>query len=238
MKSVDKTISLKLTEIVEDQTIYPRAQVDQMHVGHLVEVFRAKVDVPNIIVDRRSKRLIDGMHRKRALEVVLGSDSRVTVTSRRYSSDAEMFRDAMFLNSGHGQNLSAYDRKIAIQRAVTLQMTPREIASALRMTVEQVGEIHRVIISPHDIKPTNPFGIHHDDITGKANPVPLKMPIRHMAGHQLSSEQVSAIPSLGGNQQVFYINQLITLIKTGMIDLNSKGVVSGLDCLKKLLNAL
>lgn len=234
--NTDKAIQIRVSDIVEDFDLYPRAQVDALHIGHLAEAYRCKVEMPYIIVDKKTKRLIDGMHRKRAYAQVFGQDAKITVISRAYKSESEMFVDAMRLNSGHGRNLSPYDRSLAIAKAFEMKLDPAMIAEALRMSVEKVTEMKPCAIDPSKVRPAMAFVVRKGGKDGPEHQqVHLKMPVRHMAGEVLSTQQADAMQSLGGNNQMFYVNQLITLIESGMIDSENVKLQQRLDVLWELL---
>jgi hypothetical protein len=217
-----------LSDLVEDFTIYPRASVDETNVSHIVEVLRSGKEPPKIVVCVDSKRIVDGIHRYRAMRRVLGPNAEVVVEGRKYASDKERFLDAVRLNASHGRNLSTYDRVHCLIRADEFKLTAEEMADALSMTVGAVGELR-----------TDRMGrlrVARAEDTGRA--VPLKFPVKHMAGKTLTRAQVDVVKRLGGNNQVFYINQLVDLIENDMIDLENPRVVERLEVLLELLRKL
>lgn len=66
-------------------------------------------------------------------------------------------------------------------------------------------------------------------MAGKVEPIPLKRTIRHMSGHQLSQAQANANAKLSGMEQLFYVNQLLTLIENELIDRSNPQLMAALD---------
>jgi hypothetical protein len=56
-----------------------------------------------------------------------------------------------------------------------------------------------------------------------------------MQGMELSKEQTEAIKTLGGNNQTFYVNQLLTLIESGLLDTGNPGLMERLALLRDRL---
>jgi hypothetical protein len=66
--------------------------------------------------------------------------------------------------------------------------------------------------------------------------VPLKRTISHMAGKQLTKPQVDANDRLSGMNQVFYVNQIITLIENKLLNKEDAKLLSRLRVLHGLLD--
>lgn len=213
-------MKIKLTDIVEDFDLYPRGDVDSGHVAHIVDAIEAGADIPKIIICEKTRRIVDGFHRKRAWTRALGKDGEIEVIAKHYKNEAELFLEAMRLNAGHGRNLTSYDRTIAIEKAVRLDIDPADIATALNLKVERVTAYK----SERCAKLENSRRI-----------VPLKQPIRHFAGQTMTREQSEIIPKLGGNNALFYVNQLRMLVENDMIDSTNEKLLVGLADLGHLL---
>jgi hypothetical protein len=54
----------------------------------------------------------------------------------------------------------------------------------------------------------------------------------------MSRAQVDAMKHLGGNNQVFVVNQLIRLIENDMLDVENKNLMERLSVLKSLLRGI
>ena len=75
-------------------------------------------------------------------------------------------------------------------------------------------------------------------LTGTSNDVPLKHTIRHMAGKKLTKKQAVANKRLGGMNQMFYVNQVITLIDSDLLDTDNVELMKRIETLAQLLQQL
>ena len=63
----EKVIQIALAELVKDFNLYPRHKVESYHVTEMVDTFHAGTRFPPIIIDRKSKRIIDGFSQSNRL---------------------------------------------------------------------------------------------------------------------------------------------------------------------------
>lgn len=213
----------KISELVLDFNLYPRMQVDATTVTYLSQADDAGAVLPPIVVDKESLRVVDGFHRVKMFRAKYGDNHEVFVQEKTYANEQEMLLDAIRYNVVHGQKLSRYDRTHCIVMAEKMRIPEDELASALNMTMEKVGALK-----------ADRIGELH--VAGKKQIVPLKRTIRHMAGQKLTQKQVDANRMLGGMNQSFYVNQLITLIESGLLNTNDEIVMERLGVLRDLLN--
>jgi hypothetical protein len=215
--------TVPISELVEDFSIYPRFSVDQQHVTHLADVLLAGKKLPPILVDKKSKRIVDGIHRKRAYQRAFGDNARVPVLERVFASEKEMVKEAARANAAHGRRMTSIDFVRVILRCEELEIPTEEIAEILQLTVERVNELKL-------------------DRTARAEPgsmyVPIKRTIGHMHGKDLTQQQVVANGHLGGMNQAFYVNQLITLIESDLLDKENEQLQERLRKLFELLEAM
>lgn len=222
----DRKGKVKVGEVVLDFDFYPRADVDRQHLHYMREAHRAGVRLPPIVVDAASNRCVDGFHRTRMYRLELGPDAEVDAVFRDYPDEAALFMDAMRLNANHGRMLSTYDRARCVLRAEELLIEPEFVASALSLTVEAVANLHANRVS-------RLYGLRGSD--GAVRQVPIKRTIRHMSGRSLTKAQHEANEKLGGMEQLFYVNQLLTLIRTGLLDVDNAELMRRLGELKDAL---
>lgn len=221
-----KTTKRKLAELVLDFNLYPRVSVDSQHVGYLREAHEAGHALPPIIINGETNQVIDGFHRTKMYQQLdRNGDSVIEVQEKNYASDTEMLLAAMRYNAGHGRTLTRYDRTHCAILAEKLHIEMEELASALSISVERLGELKTDRIGEIKVGKT-------------VTSVPLKRTIRHMAGHRMSQEQVRANDALGGMNQSFYANQLIILIKSGLLDVNDEKLMQRLQELHGLLEEI
>lgn len=205
------------SELVLDFTLYPRVSVDAQHVAYISDAMRAGAEFPPVIADKKSKRVIDGFHRIKAT-LRLNPDGKVQVEWKTCRNDQEMFLEAVKRNAGHGRTLAMYDRTRCAVVAESLGIDPQRIATALNLTVERIEELRVTRVAT---------------VSGEA--VPLKRTLLHMAGKRMTRAQEKAQAKLSGMNQVFYANQLITLIEADLLDTENSVLMDALGKLYSLL---
>ncbi|MFD0204707.1 MULTISPECIES: ParB N-terminal domain-containing protein [Saccharothrix] len=111
--------------------------VDAEHVARLAEVID---DLPPIIVDRATMRVIDGAHRLRAAQQ-LGHEH---IPARLFDGDARTaYLLSVHCNTRHGLPLSRAERRQAAQRLVRLypQYSDRKLAALSGLSAKTIGTI-------------------------------------------------------------------------------------------------
>lgn len=212
---------MKLSELVLDYDLYPRPAIDTEHVKGMIDAEKAGAEFPPILVDKKSKRITDGFHRYRKQQRVFGPDGTIMVVLKSYKTEADMIEDAISLNAQHGKKLSPYDHARCILIAKRVKLSDTRLAGALHVPVKKLGEL-RV----RKIASTN------------GNQLAVKQTISHMAGKKLTAKQAEANGKLGGMKPLFYVNQLITLIKADLIDTGDDKLEEGLKRLGKLIEVM
>lgn len=213
------------SELVEDFDLYPRKDVDSQHVSNLVEALAADVELPAIIADRKSKRITDGFHRRRAWIRQAGNeDALIPVVFKDYKTDGEMFLDAMERNSAHGRRLASFDHVRCAMMAAKLKLKPATIAAALRLTTQKIEDLLSTRTATATLQGSN-----------RTTPVALKRTIRHMAGATMTKEQGEANLKLGGMSPAFYVNQVILLLENKLMPEDDENLNERLMALRKLL---
>jgi hypothetical protein len=217
----DKVVKVKLSSLIKDYNLYPRAEIQSVHVGEILEAMKAGVEMPMIVVDAKTSRIVDGWHRVSAYEKLYDNpDAEIKVIKRTYPSEKEVWLDAMRLNASHGARLSAWDKARCIAKSNDLGIDEDEIAAALNITREKIDEIVKI-----------KFGTSPDNES-----VPLKQTTHHMSGHNMTKKQVAYNNTAGGMHQLFYVNQVITMIESGSVDWDNENLVAGLAKLGKLID--
>lgn len=210
---------LKAAELVLDFAIYPRQNVSSTNVNTLIDALASGAELPPVIIDKKSKRVIDGFHRVRAHLRHFGEDkAEITVIEKSYPTEAALFVDAMKYNAVHGYQLDTADRTHCVILAEKLSIPIDIVAGALNVPVDKLGALRT-------------------DRTAMAGGlvVPLKRTIQHMAGKRLNKRQAEANTRLSGMNQQFYANQLISLIEAELLDLENESLMERLRLLHELL---
>jgi hypothetical protein len=188
-----------LASLIEDLTLYPRHRVDDFHVAEMIKARAAGCRFPPIVIDRASRRIVDGWHRVRMcrrLELVS-----VLAELRRYESEQQMFADAMALNV-HGRSLTTYDKVRCITIADRLGIDREQLATLIGLTPTRIETLLAGRTAPRP----------------EGGLQPLKRTAGHLAGEQLSEPQVRGNERSSGMSPLFYVGQVRNLLAGGLID--------------------
>lgn len=219
--------NMKVAELVLDYDIYPRHEgVDSQHIGYMAEALAAGATLPPIIVDTKTKRVVDGFHRVKANIRVFGEDCEIAAIEKTYKNERELLLDAIRSNAGHGRRLTTIDRTRCILLGEKIGIEVEELASAMSMTVEAIGELKTDRVGK--LRIDSPVAID--------NRVPLKRTIAQMAGKTLTREQLIANDKLSGMNQSFYVNQVILLIESDLLNTSDARLMERLEKLRGLLD--
>jgi len=249
-------VKLKICELVFDSTIYPRHNIDAYHVNDIARAIQSGAEMPPIVVEKRTNRIVDGFHRGKAYFKLYDDSYEIEVVQKSYKDERLLFLDAIRFNSGHGKGLDKHDKTHCAIMAKNLGIDAKDVASALHVDPDFVGRLivdrtaffgklevdkpkveSKAAPSDQDSKRTDqesqapknkPFGLY----------VPIKQTIKHMAGKTLTDKQHKANEKLGGMNQSFYANQLITLIENRLIDKDDEKLFERLRRLHELLDSL
>ncbi len=206
-------------ELVEDLSLYPRLQVDDWYVSRLAEALRSGAILPPIVADRKSKRIVDGFHRRRAALRAFGPTAEVDVLFRDYPDERSLYLDALRLNAHHGKRLTTAEEVRAVIRGQELGLELRVIADTLAIRVEKLEGL-----------------LERKTARGAVEPiVVLKPAYSHLAGEKLTQQQELANKHSGGHQASFYARMLIELLEVGAIDENNRTLMERLRRLHELL---
>ena len=194
---------VSIADLVLDYTLYPRHNIDSVHVADLVCALAAGSRLPPIVADRRSRRVVDGFHRVKAVQRYAGDNAEVEVEWREYEDDAHLFADAMKSNSTHGQKMRRIDQTHAILRAESLGLEVEVVAEALRLTIDRVKEMKmRSAIDP------------------AGGLVPVKPGLRWLKGQQMTPEQYEGNRRQGGLGIIATIRQVRNLLEYDLIPMD------------------
>lgn len=112
---------------------------DKAHIARLAEM---ETPLPPILVDRRTMRVIDGMHRLMAASL----QGRETINVRFFEGgEADIFLRAVQENIAHGLPLSQADRRAAAERIIATHphMSDRAIGHSVGLAAKTVAAIRK-----------------------------------------------------------------------------------------------
>lgn len=226
----------KATDLVVDFELYPRGDVDSQHISYMVRSLEAGHSLPPIIIDEKTRKIVDGVHRWHAWRKWSGKeDIEIECVEKRYQNEANLFVDAVRLNASHGAALTTFDRAKCLLRAEELKINPEDIADALGMTIERAGALRQGRAGHLRVASIDGTSVV---AFGKDQMIPLKRTIRHMSGRTLTKKQAEINEHLGGMEALYYVNQLLMLIDGDLIDLSDERLANGLDKLSKAISQI
>ena len=216
-------IAVKIADLIIDYDIYPRESIDSTHVHYIAEAMRAGQEMPPIVIQQKSKRIVDGVHRWRAMKRLHDDTDEIDVVAKKYKTELALYQDAVRYNLTHGHTLTRHDRtRVALKLQRDFKLEPDEIAESLNLTSESVN----VLLTDKTAQ-------------AKLEPIAIKNTIRHMAGRKFSRKQEEANKRLSGMNQIFYVNQVITLLETpGFLKRDDEKLMKRLEELHEELGKL
>jgi len=145
----------KISDLVLEWSLYPRMEVDHKDVVRsYARALRAGCVFPTVKVGlfRGKKILVDGVHRVRAHE--LNGIDCADCSELPFESEAELFAEAVRLNSDHGKAFSEVEVKANITRLKRYKFDVNEIVA---LTHVPATEIYREAAAPIHVL-TSPSG--------------------------------------------------------------------------------
>jgi hypothetical protein len=146
--------TMKAAEIVLDFDLYPRNNIDTGNVRGISDAMKAGITLPPVLIDKLSKRCVDGFHRVKA-KLREDKNGILDVIEKKYANEKDMFLDAMRYNSSHGARLDMCDR-----------------TGALHMPIDKLGELKNTRTATNNrltipLKHTVSRGFHGKTLTDR-----------------------------------------------------------------------
>jgi len=221
---VAKVTEVKAASLVLDYNLYPRHKVDSTHVLHLRSALRAGEKLPPVVADEASRRVVDGFHRVVSHLQEHGDEATIRVEFRKYESEADLIEDAIRLNSGHGSNLTPWDRVRCTILAEEYGLAVGRLAAALRAPLAEV----------EDLRLRRTVKVGRD-----ATISPIKRGFSHLAKKgKVTKRQMEGMETAGGLQRTYYVNEVIRTLEYDLADWENPKFVDRLKVLKAMLNEI
>lgn len=213
------TQHLPASTLILDYTIYPRHQIDEANARQIGQAIEAGEDLPPVIIDRKSLRVIDGFHRVTA---TLRHDpaAQIEVLRVGYANDGEMFLDAVKRNARHGVGLTSYDRARVVTIADEFKLTREAVAQALAQPLATLDKIK----------------ISRQAKTTDGRTIQVKRPLKRLAGTIVTPEHESVNRRSSGWSARFHANQITMLLDADLVDLEDETEREALNRLLDCLN--
>jgi hypothetical protein len=212
-----------VAELVFDRNIYPRAEPSSGHIALLADALRAGESFPPILVEKITKRIIDGVHRWKAWQRVNGDDSEILCEFIEEPDEAKLFVLCVEHNTAHGLLLTPFERTTCMLKLEKLGVTRETALSALRMSAGMAVRIE---------EKKTAFRIGE---SGERERVALKGMMHTFHGETLTKKQQETNRTSGGMRAEYYVNQIIGLLESGVCAKASEAFLEQLRVLHKLL---
>lgn len=209
----ERVVKVKIGLIVIDWTIYPRGEFGAHNatISEYATMLRAGKAPPPVILEEKSDRLIDGLHRVKSARVIYGDDYEIDAIYRRYKNDGEALRDACELNAYHGIPLDAHDIVHCYLLAQKHGLPPEQLALSIGRTMgDLMALVERKLAR-----------VGRGD---NQEPVVLKRPVAHFAGHVLTRAQGAVNDKLTGTDQLKQIHDVYGMISEDMLNVDRVGM--------------
>jgi len=223
---MSQLVKMKLSDLVLDFDMYLRGDINHQNVTYMKEAQEAGAEFPPILVDKKTKKVVDGFARYTKDKQLYGLDCEVECEVRSFKNEGEMAREAMIINSKHGNRLTKQDYVRCILIGEERGLTLKQISFALNISLAGLKNLKTGRICP--IPSISPTG----------QSIPIKQTIKHMAGKVLNKEQVRANDKLSGMNQNFYVRQVIILIDSDLLNLEDERLMSDLEELYEKLTGV
>ena len=209
---MDRIEVVPIADLVLDWSLYVRHEVDAVQITRLMDALAAGNELPPIIVDRKSRRVVDGVHRYTATHRTQGDGATIAVIRRTYADETALILEAIALNSRHGVPMESIDQRHCIQLATQWKVPLDRLAVAMAMPLDRLEVMRR------DSFATGPDGL-----------VILKVPTRSkFKGGKMTRRQVAVNDKLLGMQPTYYPNITAAMLEEEMFDLGDPAVVASL----------
>jgi len=218
-------ISELVIDLREETTLYPRNKVDPKHERDLARMLGLGIVLPPILVDERTKRVVDGVHRVGAHR--LQGRLEIAADVKDYADERAMFVEAMTIGSDDKLALNSSDKVRCCQIAERLGIEDTTLAQALALSFSHlraikqryatVQEAQQAVAEARRVEPVE-VPIEELRRVPPAPPgtsvsslrrVPLKASTRHLSGRTITLEQAHALETAPGQSYLLHVRQLL-----------------------------
>jgi len=196
---------IELTKLVFNEDLYPRTGIDEQHVRQFMRAMEAGITLPPIVVAKTSNVIVDGVHRYHAH--LRREVKKIAATVKTYKNNAELWHDAVLLNSGTGLRLGTDDALKVIAVSEKFGLKEIEIAALLRTSISHLRTLKPRYATVGDARA---------DVS-KLRRIGLKGSVRHLAGQTISTEQAEAMIGAPGQSYLLNVNQLISAFEHDLL---------------------
>jgi hypothetical protein len=203
-------MKMQIADIIVDESVLPR-ELDPQLVSTYVNALLAGAVFPPIVVDANTKRLVGGRHRLEAHKK--RNTQEIDIELKTYASEADLFLDAVRMNTSHGLALNSYERRAAAIRLEQLGFTREQISVAVQVPIDKLDVTKGGFATSEE-----------------GGTMAIKGGLRHLSGQTLSPKQIEAQRRFGGPGATFHANQLIEVVENDIFP-RTKAFIEAMDTL-------
>jgi hypothetical protein len=205
--------ALPIIEVVYDPSLQQRAvQVEPVHLKRLLDALETGAMFPAIIIDKASRRIVDGIHRYHAIKKYaekypekFNGEVTILCEEREFFSDDEMFKFVLAANSAHGMPWAPIDKQRITLEAQRRGISLPEVSELIRMPLPQLEKVSATAI----VRPATDGELRKEPLK---NTLP-KTVREAWAGKVLTTEQQDVNNKFGGMRLNYYIENLTLYLK-------------------------
>lgn len=191
-----------VADIVLDESVYPRHQIDRSYVMDLVRALEAGAQLPPPLLEEGTQRCVDGFHRVSAHRKV-DPGCGIPCEMETYADETALVAAAIEANAAHGRKLDAQDKTRAALMLKQRGYDTRQIAVVLHTTTARVEQLTvRVVLVDSKLQPAKP----------------VCYPTRGESPRRLSGDQYAVMRSSSGRRTAQTVTQLSNELAAGLID--------------------
>ena len=216
--------TMKAIELIFDWNLWPRYEaedLDSTNIRRMKEAIIAGIELPPVIVDKDSLRIVDGFHRTTSHLKVFGDDADIKVDLRKYKNDGEMFLESARLNASHGLPLSPQDRAHVIVKAKRFKIPYPAIAEAIGMEQDKMKDF----LKKRTAK------------TKDGRTIPLSGGAMPLAGKTVTKKQEELIEGINGIKASSNAKILLNELESGAFVITEKLIIN-LKQLNSVINKI
>lgn len=214
----------RIDELKVDEGSYPRANVDWQVTLRYAQAMSQGAVFPEIeiAIINGEKYVVDGVHRKDA-RLRNGEEFIACRHNKNVKNLDDLYLVAVSRNVGHGKSFSQHERRRIILRLQDMKVAKATISALVGIPLDKMEQF---------IGSKFTHAISGQEII-------LKKPIEHLSKQVEVADDIEQIQaSYTGTSITLKLDNLISMIENGLIDLNDESVMFRLKLLRTLLNNL
>ena len=213
-----KTKLIQIERAIKDEKLYPRNLVDWITVLRYKQSMQVGADFPPIIVASFKGKyiVVDGFHRLQARKDL--KETHIQVEILEGLNKKGIYLESIKRNVSHGRQFSGQERARILLTLKKWKMSQQKISEIVQLPVDKIEPfLAKKIVR----------------ISETQEIVPLKFPISHLAGSEISGVDGQVV--FAGRGQIQILDSMIVLLENGWLNMDSELVKEKVDKIKDLL---